>query len=129
MTNTITYFSQNAPAGQEWMAYALLPNGQRWQVYAMAASEAEAVEKINSLYESERAKIKAADPWTAVNANMQELGKKIADGISVPTGRGSHFVGKVWLIHSFTRAKIRVDQSEVAKYMADGYERGGPRSK
>lgn len=122
MTNTITYHSQNAPAGQEWLAQVFLPNGHKWLVHSYGATEAEAVQKITALYEKEVDKNKSADAY--------ELGKAIASKISIQhSGRGSHFVGKVWLIHSFTRAKIRVDQSEVEKYITEGWIKGGPRSK
>ena len=113
MTQTITYHSNNAPAGQEWMAYAVLPNGQRWNVYSMASTEAEAINKIVSLYESEIAKNKTTE-------FVQVVGR--AD-------RSHHFAGKVWMIHSFTRAKQRVNPDEVAKYEAEGWVKGGPRSK
>lgn len=120
--NTITYYCNHAPAGQEWLAQLYMPNGQKWLVHAYGATEAEAVEKITALYEVEIAKHKPADAY--------KLGKAIAAKISIPhSGRGSHFVGKVWLIHSFTRAKIRVDQSEVEKYLTEGWIKGGPRSK
>lgn len=114
MTQTITYHSNNAPAGQEWMAYAVLPNGQRWNVYSMASTEAEATNKIVSLYEAEKLKAirqQSDEPWTAA------------------VNRGHHFAGKVWMIHSFTRAKQRVNPDEVAKYEAEGWVKGGPRSK
>ena len=121
MTNTITYFSQNAPAGQEWLAYAVMPNGQRWMVHSVASSEAEAVQKITELYESEVEKNKPV--------YVQAIGRGERVSAVEANGRGSHFVGKVWLIHSFTRAKIRVDQSEVDKYISEGWIKGGPRSK
>ena len=54
--NTVTYFSQNAPAGQEWLAQVFLPNGQKWLVHAYGATEAEAVEKIVNLYNTEKNK-------------------------------------------------------------------------
>lgn len=125
MINTITYFSQNATPSEAWMAYALLPNGKRWNVYATGSTEAEAVGKIVSLYESERAKVKPVDPWSA-------LAKPLIDAIpeKYATGRGSHFVGKSWLINKATREKIRVPTGDVNKYLETGeWEKGGPRSK
>ena len=117
--NTVTYFSQNAPAGQEWLAQVFLPNGQKWLVHAYGATEAEAVEKIVNLYNTEKNK------FNQVHIQITGGSEPSVSGV----GRGSHFVGKVWLIHSFSRAKIRVDHSEVEKYMSEGWERGGPRSK
>lgn len=118
--NTVTYFSQNAPAGQEWLAQVFLPNGQKWLVHSYGATETEAVMKITALYNKEKAKVKVEWP------DMFSV-REVKD--SNGAGRGSHFVGKVWLIHSFTRAKIRVDQSEVEKYLTEGWIKGGPRSK
>lgn len=119
--NTITYYCNHAPAGQEWLAQLFLPNGQKWLVHAYGATEAEAVEKIVNLYNTEKNKF----------AHVQTVGRGARPEPEAQTGvgRGSHFVGKTWLIHSFTRQKIRVDQSEVEKYMSEGWEKGGPRSK
>jgi len=124
MAQTITYHSTNAPTGQEWMAYAVLPNGQRWNVYSMASTEVEAIDKIVSLYEAEAAKF--------VNKAIAMAAQPLIDAIPQSydnRGRGHHFAGKVWMIHSFTRAKQRVNPDEVAKYEAEGWIKGGPRSK
>lgn len=130
---TITYYSQNAPAGQEWMAMALLPNGQRWLVTSSAGSEAEAVEKITALYQSEINKHKPAyvQMIGRTTRPLQNNNTMVEGWLNGPakSGRGSHFVGKVWLIHSTTREKIRVDKNEVEKYLNEGWEKGGPRSK
>jgi hypothetical protein len=133
--NTITYYCNHAPAGQEWLAQVIMPNGQKWLVHAYGATEAEAVEKIVNLYNAEKNKfahVQTIGRGAKLDPQNQayELGKTIAAKISIPhSGRGSHFVGKTWLIHSFTRQKIRVDHSEVEKYMSEGWEKGGPRSK
>lgn len=119
--NTITYYCNHAPAGQEWLAQLYMPNGQKWLVHAYGATEAEAVEKITNLYNAEKNKF--------ARIQLQTVGRPEPEANEVKSGRGSHFVGKTWLIHSFTRQKIRVDQNEVEKYMSEGWERGGPRSK
>lgn len=119
--NTITYYCNHAPAGQEWLAQVIMSNGQKWLVHGYGATEAEAVEKITALYEKELGK--------NVAAHVQIVGRGARPIPEGNSGRGSHFVGKTWLIHSFTRAKIRVDQSEVEKYLTEGWLKGGPRSK
>jgi hypothetical protein len=40
-----------------------------------------------------------------------------------------HFAGKVWMIHSFTKAKQRVNPEDVEKMLAEGWVKDGPRSK
>lgn len=130
MTDTITYQSQNAPAGQEWLAQVIMSNGQKWLVHSYGTTEAEAVEKITDLYENEKSKVTANYQKAASDFNNAKENLTTVKAISIErSGRGSHFVGKVWMIHSFTRAKIRVDQSEVDKYISEGWEKGGPRSK
>lgn len=114
MVATITYHSINANPSECWMAYVVLPNGKRWDVQSLAATEEVAIEKLVKLYESEIVKYAKCD---------------VSHDEPVTSGRGAHFVGKVWMIHSFTRNKIRVDASEVEKYEAEGYIKGGPRSK
>lgn len=125
MTNIVTYYSGNTPNPNEaWSAYVILPTGKRWGVVAFGATEDEATFKIANLYEAEAAKFDRA-PWSKaaqplVNAIPQSYDNR---------GRGHHFAGKVWMIHSFTRAKQRVNPDEVAKYEAEGWIKGGPRSK
>lgn len=112
MTQTVTYHSQNAAPHEAWIAYAVLPNGQRWNVMVTASTESEAVDKITSLYDAE------INKW-----------KNTGEGAKISVNRGHHFAGKVWMIHSFTKAKQRVNPDEVAKYEAEGWIKGGPRSK
>ena len=114
MTNTITYFSQNAPINETWSAYVLLPTGKRWEVVAFAATEDEAKNKIINLWEKESSK----------GLCVQFIGRAER---KIETNH--HFAGKVWMIHEFSRAKKRVDASEVAQYEAEGWIKGGPRSK
>lgn len=115
MTDTVTYFSQNhINPNEAWSAYVVLPTGKRWGVVAFGETEQQAIDKIVSLYEAEKLKAirqQSDEPWAAA------------------VNRGHHFAGKVWMIHSFTRAKQRVNPDEVAKYEAEGWVKGGPRSK
>lgn len=126
MTDTVTYFSQNhINPNEAWSAYVILPTGKRWGVVAFGETEQQAIDKIVSLYESETAKL--------INKAMSIAAKPLIDAIpqsyDTRNGRGHHFAGKVWMIHSFTRAKQRVNPDEVAKYEAEGWIKGGPRSK
>lgn len=114
----VTYHSTNAKPSEAWLAY-VENNGVRWMVQFAAASEEAAKAKALALWESERAKLyKPAAPETNRDASKPVGG-----------GRGSHFVGKAWLINSATREKIRVPVEDVSRYLSQGWERGGPRSK
>lgn len=125
MTNVVTYYSGNTPNPNEaWSAYVILPTGKRWGVVAFGETEQQAINKIVSLYEAEAAKF--------VNKAIAVAAKPLVNAIPQSydnRGRGHHFAGKVWMIHSFTRAKQRINPDEVAKYEAEGWVKGGPRSK
>lgn len=109
-TDIVTYRSENAPREElTWMAQVVLPNNNYWGVYFTGSTEQEAV-------------LKAIKCWNAEEAKLNPDGSKV-------DGRGSHFAGKVWMIHKQTREKIRIDAGQVAEYEFKGYERGGPRSK
>jgi hypothetical protein len=43
-------------------------------------------------------------------------------------GRGASLVGKVWMGNKETKEKIRVDPSEVGKYLNMGFIKAGPRT-
>jgi len=124
MTQTITYHSNNAAPHEAWSAYVVLPTGKRWGVVAFGETEQQAVDKIVSLYQDEAAKFDRA-PWSKTAQPLINTTPQSYDN----RGRGHHFAGKVWMIHSFTRAKQRVNPDEVAKYEAEGWVKGGPRSK
>lgn len=52
-----------------------------------------------------------------------------ANDWSIPAPKSSHgLAGKVWLVNKTLREKKRVDPSEVDAMMAQGWEKGGPRT-
>jgi hypothetical protein len=119
MTNTVTYHSANAPLDQQWLAYVVLSSGNYWLVRCTGATEQAAIDRACALWETELLKPRA------VQAEDDETLEP-----SISTGRGSHFIGKKWLINVATREKIRVDESEVTAKLASGeWIVGGPRSK
>lgn len=125
MTNTITYYSQNSTNPNEvWSAYAIMPNGQRWGVVAFGDTEKQAVDKIVALYQQERGKVKAVNPWA-------EMAKPLVDTIPKQYDtQQHHLAGRVWLINISTREKVRVDPDKADAMIATGeWQRGGPRSK
>jgi hypothetical protein len=79
-------------------------------------TEAEAVQKANSWYakESERQK-------RIVGTSEIE--------IAADSSKSHHFSGKVWVINRQTHDLRRIEPNELAQYEANGYVRGGPRSK
>lgn len=46
-----------------------------------------------------------------------------------PGGRGTQFIGKVWMLNRQTGERARIDVAEISQYEARGYVKGGPRSK
>ena len=131
MTETVTYFSQNhINPNEAWSAYVILPTGKRWGVVAFGETEQQAVDKIVSLYEAE--KLKATSNYQKAATDFNNTKENLTTAKAFPIerlSRGHHFAGKVWMIHSFTKAKQRVNPDEVAKYEAEGWIKGGPRSK
>ena len=120
--NIITYHSSNAKPHEAWLAYVELANGEQWLVRCVGYSELEARTKAQVLWDREQAK------YAAHNSKVDcqgEQPKKI-------DGRGAHlhhFAGKVWMINRVTHDLKRIDPNELTVYEANGYVRGGPRSK
>lgn len=113
-TSVVTYRSENAPREELlWMAQVVLSNGKFWGMYFTGKTEEEVV-------------IKAVNQWNEIYKNIDGFEKIENEYVEK---RNHHFAGKVWMIHSFTRAKQRVNPDEVAKYEAEGWVKGGPRSK
>lgn len=78
----------------------------------------------NTLIDDNKSIVDAMGAWP----NPVAIG--VNDGQVTASGRGHHFAGKVWMIKEdgWEKKKIRVDKSEVEKYEAEGWKRGGPRS-
>ena len=118
-TDVVTYKSENAPLeGLLWLAFVILPNGKYWDVRFSGATEAEAVQKAVTLWNSEKARCgithsaPAPDPWADVPS---------------ASGRGAHFVGTVWMKNKATNERKRVPLTEISMYEKNGFERSGPR--
>ena len=118
----VTYHSANAKPEKAWVAYIVLLNGNYWGVRFDGPNEQYVIDKARAQWEVERKRVMDSPINDIDGEDEEEVDEK-------PTGRGSHFVGKAWLIHTVTREKIRVPKEEVDKYLLNGYERGGPRSK
>lgn len=46
-----------------------------------------------------------------------------------PSGKGKVFVGTIWMINRNTGARARIPAEQYDAFVAQGFERGGPRSK
>ena len=135
MTNVATYYniSDNVPEDQHFFAYIILPSGDFWHVRFNGSTE-------------EVAREKAISRWTKENAKWERLGLNKAPDIienykhddevpldgeplatkdpwAVPSGRGHHFAGKVWMRHA-TEGLKRVALTEIALYEKNGFVRG-----
>jgi hypothetical protein len=119
MTEIVTYRSSNAKPNEAWLAYAVLPSGEQWLVRCTGSTEAEARAKAVALYEREQAK------YAKHNASFDDCE---AMRPKPHGGRGSQFVGKLWMINRATHHLVRINPNQLAEYEANGYQRGGPRS-
>lgn len=63
--------------------------------------------------------------WGTPAATATPKGTPYIDGQPVPE---HGMIGKVWLVHHGLKQKKRVDPNEVDAMMAQGYERGGPKT-
>lgn len=127
MTNIVTYHSVNAKPHEAWIAYVVLPSGEQWLVRCTGHSELEAKTKAQVLWDKE--------------CKRYQVHNSIVDGCDVQTmvrvdrrsaigSRASEmFKDKVWVINRATHDLKRIDPNELDSYLANGYVRGGPRSK
>ncbi len=62
-----------------------------------------------------------ADTWGSTKSNWGDL--------PADSQRSNHGLsGSVWVIHHAKKEKLRVSGDKVDSYLANGYERGGPRT-
>lgn len=114
----ITYQSANAKPDERWIGYVVLPNGQNWQVRFSGSDEQSVIANAKTVYVAERGK------QTRLRGSLDsETGK------DTPSGSRHHFSGKVWVVNRITHDLKRIEQHELTSYEANGYVRGGPRSK
>src|SRR4051812_47213713 len=105
--NLTTYQSTKAWPEKRWLVHMEL--GKDIYMSFFGKSEEEALAKANSFWqrETERQKVLIAEALKP---------QPVSDDEIKPTGKGAHFIGKVWMIHSQSRQKIRIDQGEVSLY-------------
>lgn len=137
MTEVTAYNNPSAPTHRQWIAYVVMDNGNLWGVYATAPLQWQAKLKIQTLWESERAKISLNPKPTFNRSEVFSAPASSESGWSTnPTSIDAWAsekparAGSVWLINKVNRNKCRV-QPHVAEHMiASGdWERGGPRSR
>lgn len=137
MIDTITYQSSNSKPNEKWLAYCVI-GGQPLLVRFTGATEAEAIERANNWYDSEKkhqnkitgvveleddevasTAYKGDDGWTKV--------KPVNDGwTSEPSEHG--MVGKVWMINHSQQKRARINADELDYYINQGYVKGGPKT-
>lgn len=115
----ITYQSANAKPDERWIGYVVLPNGQNWQVRFSGSDEQSVIANAKTVYVAERAK------QTKLRGSLNSETDK-----DMPADSSTHhFSGKMWVVNRTTHDLKRIEPSELAGYEANGYVRGGPRSK
>lgn len=124
-----TYEGKDEWGSKKYLAHMNLGNDIYMSFFGGTAKEAE--DRARNWYATETAKYKRIDnsePEEKPEASNDGWGN--ADGWTKPVdGRGKHFIGKVWMVkHGPEKHKVRIDQSQVSEYEAQGYVRGGPRS-
>lgn len=121
----VTYFSDrpNSP-NEKWSGCCILPSGQRLEIWFCAGSEQAVIERAQAFYAREKARQDRLYASTKAAADNDEVEEVVRT-----SGKGAQFVGKVWMLNRATGERARVLPGEVASYAAQGYVRGGPRSK
>lgn len=121
MPTIITYQSSTAEPVKRWLAHMNL-GGDIYMSF-FGTSEQAAINRANAWYEAEKTRQARLGGYEAPEIKGTTLVEK-------PTGgRGHHFSGKVWVINRSTHDLKRIEPSELQSYEANGYVRGGPRSK
>lgn len=117
-----TYQSGKADVSKRWLAHMNL-GGDIYMSF-FGPSEQIAMDKANSWYEAE----KARQDRLCKPSEDHYKGTTLAEKPSMQ-GRGHHFSGKLWVINRSTHHLCRIEPQELQSYEANGYVRGGPRSK
>ena len=131
----VTYHSTNNQP--PWFAYCK-PNGEFLGVRFEGATESEAIERAKAWWTNETLRQKRLcgavelddDEVSSKPFKQEPVSSGWGSGWSEPTEHHAHgLAGKIWMIHHQQKIKKRVDPNEVDKYVADGYVRGGPKTK
>jgi len=132
----VTYHSTNAPPEMAWLAFVILPNGTMWLVRSHGATEEEASERIERLYQKE---INRFSKQANVDAKKKDVGSTDAEAVpkpaadqraaETPAAKGQSFSGTAWVIHEVTREKRRVPGIQLEQFLNDGWVRCGPRTR
>lgn len=146
----VTYHSTNNKP--EWFSY-LKPNGEFLGVRFEGASEAEAIERAKNWWINEKSRqnrltgrveldddevdskpYKSDDGWgnfqskTFSKSSRPDGNWNYSKLDDAPVGSTHGMSGKVWLGNPTTKEKKRVDPSEVASLMNEGWIKCGPRT-
>lgn len=114
----------------------IVSNGVVLPVYCIGKTADEAKANAEKFWQSELAKertkqgsfLPAADNATGFEPPANRPRNVFAEpGANV--GRGAHLIGLVWLVNRTTKEKKRVPPGDVDAMLAQGWERGGPKTK
>lgn len=123
-----TYKAEVELSNRQYLSHMNLGNDLFISFFGSTKEEAEA--KARSWYEAEArrwGKIETPSARVVAPTSEKPLANDGWGSAFKPDARGTHFAGKIWMLNSQNH-KVRVDASEQAKYEAEGYVKGGPRS-
>ena len=93
-------------------------NGRPAPVYAIGSTESEAIENAKTFWEKETAKLSKLYKSESRDAAIERV-----------ASTASRNLGKIWVINRATKERKRVEASEVEALVANGWVKGGPRTK
>lgn len=121
MVDVVTYHSTNAKPNEQWAAFLVSSSGDQLPMKFTGKDEQTVKTRAVEWFKAEKVR-QTALLGEAVNEAHDE-------DIKSTGGRGHHFAGKIWVINRQTDDKRRIEPNELAGFEAQGYVRGGPRSK
>ena|ERR1700761_4810970 len=111
----------------QFIAFVVLPSGKLWDVRFSGATEAEAVQKAVTLWNSEKARIESRSEIVVCGITHSAPAPDPWADVPSASGRGSKFVGTVWMKNKTTNERKRVPLTEISMYEKNGFVRSGPR--
>ena len=114
MQPEVLTYTQNNPAFPQVVGFLILNNAPNFGLIFRGATVAEVEQKAKEFWEVEHPKAMAK-----VHAG---------GGEGTAGGRGSHNVGKTWVIHHEKKEKFMINRSDLPAYLAQGYVQGGART-
>ena len=130
----VTYHSTNSNPAEAWVAYIVL-NGEPLLVRCCGHTEAEAIQRCTDWYIAEDARQRQITGRVELSEDevpSTPYKKHWADGPSSQAPKATDNdhggIGKVWMLNHLTKQRARVNPNEIDNMIAQGYEKGGPKT-